>query len=151
MSNNLYAEMEHCITQLFNRYSELSKRSYEYCEGVSLYQNEIRTMEYIAVSSTTNLTDIANQTGLTRGAVSKMIVKLEGMGLLVRYKYHPKQKEIYVHLTQKGVLAYEGYKLYRSDMDEQLYRYFHAQGEEEQRNIVEFLAHYLNEMNRLPG
>lgn len=151
MSGNLYAEMEHYITQLFNRYGELSKRSYEYCPGVSLYQNEIRTLEYIAISSTTNLTDIANQTALTRGAVSKMIVKLENMGLLVRYKYHPKQKEIYVHLTQKGVLTYDGYKRYRADMDEQLYRYFSAQDESEQNNIVQFLAHYLNEMNRLPG
>lgn len=61
-----YEEMENCITQLFNRYGELSKRSYEYCQGVSLYPNEIRTLEYIAVSSTTNLSDIANQTALTR-------------------------------------------------------------------------------------
>ena len=72
MDGSRYADAEHYMVQLFNRYIELSKRCHEYCEGIPLYPNEIHTVEYIAVSSTTNLTEIANQMGLTRGAVSKI-------------------------------------------------------------------------------
>lgn len=69
-----------------------------------------------------------------------MIAKLESMGLLTRYKYHAKQKEIYVHLTEKGVLAYEGYKRYRAGMDEPLYQYFSALSQDNQQEIVAFLS-----------
>lgn len=149
MGINLYSDAEHHMVQLFNRYMELSKKSYEYCEGIRLYPNEIHTVEYIAVSSTTNLTDIANQLSLTKGAVSKMIGKLESMGLLVRYKYHPNQKEIYIHLTELGVRAYEGHKAYHADMWKQLSGYFEKLDEEHQRVILDFLETYLQGLQGL--
>lgn len=149
MSVNRYSEAEHYMVQLFNRYVELSKKCYEYCEGISLYPNEIHTVEYIAQSSTTNMTDIANQLGLTKGAVSKMIAKLENMGLLVRYKYQPNQKEIYIHLTQLGVEAYEGHKEYHQDMWKRLSGYFAALDQEHQGVIVDFLDNYLAGMRKL--
>ena len=149
MSINRYSEAEHYMVQLFNRYVELSKKSYEYCQGISLYPNEIHTVEYIAVSSTTNMTDIANQLGLTKGAVSKMIAKLENMGLLVRYKYQPNQKEIYIHLTQLGVRAYEGHKEYHADMWKRLSGYFSNLDEEHQSVILDFLDNYLTGMRGL--
>lgn len=149
MESSLYADAEHYMVQLFNRYMELSKKSYEYCEGIALYPNEIHTVEYIAVSSTTNLTEIANQMGLTRGAVSKMIGKLENLGLLVRYKYHPKQKEIYVHLTKVGVQAYEGHKKYHATMWERLSRYFESLEEGQRQVILAFLRQYLEGMRGL--
>lgn len=149
MGINRYPEAEHNMVQLFNRYVELSKKSYEYCEGISLYPNEIHTVEYIAESSTTNLTDIANQLTLTKGAVSKMIVKLENMGLLVRYKYQSNQKEIYIHLTQLGVRAYEGHKEYHQDMWRRLDAYFSQLDQEHQEVILDFLENYLDAMRRL--
>lgn len=151
MSGSQYADVEHYMVQLFNRYMELSKKSYEYCEGIPLYPNEIHTVEYIAVSSTTNLTEIANQMGLTRGAVTKMISKLENLGLLVRYKYHPKQKEIYVHLTKAGVRAYEGHKEYHAMMWERLSGYFQSLEESQRQVVLDFLEQYLEGMNSLKG
>lgn len=149
MDTDRFSEVEHYMVQLFNRYMELSKKCYEYCEGIGLYPNEIHTVEYIAVSSTTNMTDIANQLNLTKGAVSKMIVKLENMGLLVRYKYQPNQKEIYIHLTDLGVQAYEGHKAYHKEMWEKISGYLAGIDEEHQRVILEFLDQYLNGMRSL--
>lgn len=151
MDGSRYADAEHYMVQLFNRYIELSKRCHEYCEGIPLYPNEIHTVEYIAVSSTTNLTEIANQMGLTRGAVSKMISKLENLGLLVRYKYHPRQKEIYVHLTRAGVRAYEGHKAYHATMWKRLSGYFEGLEESQRQVILEFLENYLKGMQSLKG
>ena len=151
MEGSLYADAEHYMVQLFNRYMELSKKKHEYCEGIILYPSEIHTVEYIAVSSTTNFTEIANQMGLTRGAVSKMIGRLENLGLLVRYKYHPKQKEIYIHLTEAGVQAYEGHKKYHATMWQQLSQYFESLEGSQQRIILEFLDKYLEGMRGLQG
>ena len=150
MDSGLYEELSSCMTRMFNRYSELSKRSYAYCEGVKLYPNEIRTLRYIEVSSTTNFTDIANQAGLTRSAVSKMIVKLEHMGLVMRYRYYPTQKEIYVHLTEKGVSACEGYERYHDEMNRHLNRYFGALRTDQKLDILAFLHFYITEQKCLP-
>lgn len=144
-----YEQAEHYMVMLFNRYIDLSKKTYEYSEGIFLYPNEIHTVEYIAESSTTNMTDIANQMGLTRGAVSKLVAKMEGMGLLVRYKYHPRQKEIYVHLTDAGVRAYEGHKRYHAEMWDRLSRHFDCYTENEKKTILNFLEEYLKGMNSL--
>lgn len=149
MATNRYSEADNYMMQLFNRFSELSKKSYEYCEGVSLYPNEIHTVEYIAVTSSTNMTDIANQMGLTKGAVSKMIAKLEAQGLLERYKYQPSQKDIYIHLTELGVRAYEGHKAYHAKMWERLNSYFSGLDQEHQQVVLDFLDMYLSEMQKL--
>ena len=149
MSVNRYSEAEQTMMQLFNRFSELSKKSYEYCEGVSLYPTEIHTIEYIALTSSTNMTDIANQMGLTKGAVSKMIVKLENQGLLERYKYQPSQKDIYIHLTQLGVRAYEGHKAYHASMHKHLNSYFGLLAQEHQQAVLDFLDEYFKQMQEL--
>lgn len=149
MKKNRYDEAEHYMVKLFNRYLEMGKRPYEYCEGVSLYPNEIHAVEYIATSSTTNQTDLSVKQGITRGAVSKMVSKLESMGLLCRYKYYPTQKEIYLHLTELGVRAYEGHKEYHADMWHNLSSYFSKIDEEKQDVILEFLRKYDEEMQKL--
>lgn len=149
MGNNCFDLAEHHMVQLFNRYVELSKKSYEYCEGISLFPNEIHTLEYIAQSSTTNMTDIANQMNISKGAVSKMVAKLESLGLLVRYKYQPNQKEIYIHLTELGVRAYEGHKEYHAEMWQRMNVYFDGQEEEHRQVILRFLETYLSAMRSL--
>lgn len=134
------------MEQLFNRYMELSKKTYEYCKGVSLYPSEIHTISFIAESSTVNLTDISNYLGMSRGAITKMIGKLEKMGLLERYKYYPNQKEIYVHLTPLGVEAYEGHVRYHEKMWKRLSGYYEKLPSEKQMLILEFLELYLDQM-----
>jgi DNA-binding MarR family transcriptional regulator len=149
MFKSRFPEADYYMMELFNRSLELSKKSYEYCPGVSLYPNEIHTVEYIAESSTTNMTDIANRMGITKGAVTKMVAKLEEQGLLVRYKYRPSQKEIYVHLTELGVRAYEGHKAYHAVMRQQLSSSFDGLDRDHQQTILDFLELYLAEMNNL--
>lgn len=149
MFKSRFPEADYYMMELFNRSLELSKKSYEYCPGVSLYPNEIHTVEYIAESSTTNMTDIANRMGITKGAVTKMVAKLEEQGLLVRYKYRPSQKEIYVHLTELGVRAYEGHKAYHAAMRQQLSSSFDGLDRDHQQTILDFLERYLAEMNNL--
>ena len=149
MNTNRFSQAEHYMVQLFNCYLDLARRPYEYCEGVSLYPSEIHAIEYIATSSTTNQTDLAVDQGITRGAVSKMTRKLEAMGLLERYKYHRTQKEVFLHLTELGVKAYEGHKAYHADMWKILSEYFDSLSEEQQSTILEFLHRYLTEMEKL--
>ncbi len=101
-----YEKTEQRFISIFNVYAELLRKQYEYCPGILLYPSEIHVLRCIAMSSTINMTELSNLTGMTRGGVSKCIVKLEKMELVRRYKYIKNQKEIYLHLTEKGLEAF---------------------------------------------
>ncbi|NMA18191.1 MAG: MarR family transcriptional regulator [Clostridiaceae bacterium] len=151
MGKIVFADVECVMVRLFNRYMELSKRKHEYCEGIALYPSEIHTLEYIALSNPANLTEIAVQMVLSKGAVSKMVNKLERLGLVERYKFHEKQKDIYLHLTESGVRAYEGHKQYHATMWNTLSAYLDQLDDGKRYAILEFLHEYLQCMHTLQG
>lgn len=144
-----HAEAEATIVRLLNCYSNLQRSKYEYCPGVALYPSEIHAIECIALTGTINLTELSKQLGLTRGAVSKGIVKLEKMGLVRRFKYVSNQKEVYLHLTELGVQAYEGHKRYHETMDRVIKAYGEQIPEETGEEILRFLQLYLEQMQKL--
>jgi DNA-binding MarR family transcriptional regulator len=146
---NFSIEVEAYMVKLFNCYIELNKKTYEYCQGIPLYPSEVHAIEYIATSSTTNMTDISRALGLTKGAVSKMVVKLEKIGLLKRYKYLYNQKEVYLHLTELGVKVCEGHSTYHATMYKTLENYYKDRSEHDQETILEFLKLYFLQMQEL--
>lgn len=147
----LFSDAEAYMVRLFNCYAEMQKRPYEYCPGVKLYPSEIHAIECIASMSAVNLTELAKQLGLTKGAVSKSVAKMERLGLVRRYKYVSNQKEVYLHLTELGVKAYEGHKAYHEAMADAMERYCRGISEEKGHEILHFLEMYLSEMKKLNG
>ena len=145
----LHARTEAYMVRLFNCYTDQQKKKHTYGTGIELYPSEIHAIERIAEMSTINLTDLAKHLGLTKGAVSKIIVKLERLGLVRRYKYISNQKEVYLHLTEMGVLAYRGHKEYHAAMNKAMERYCDGVSEETGEEILKFLDIYLTEMQKL--
>lgn len=146
---NFHLESESLMVHLFHRYLELSKKTYEYYEGISLYPSEIHTIEYIAINIKTNLTDIARAMGLTKGAISKMMSKLIKMDIVKQYKDINNQKEKYFDLTELGVKVFDGHKKYHEAMDKKIENHFLARPQQEKQAVLDFLKVYLEEMNNL--
>lgn len=146
---NFYQETETIMVRLFNCYTNLQRSKHEYCSGVELYPSEIHAIECIAATRALNLTELSNQLGLTKGAVSKSVGQLEKIGLLRRYKYVSNQKEVYFHLTELGVQAYEGHKRYHEAMDRVMEQYGEAVSKEKGEEILHFLQLYLEQMQTL--
>lgn len=147
--SNFYAEAEETIVRLLNCYTNLQRSKHEYCPGIALYPTEIHAIECIALTSTINLTELSKKLCLTRGAVSKGIAKLEKMGLVRRYKYMSNQKEVYLHLTELGVQAYEGHRRYHEAMNRAMAAHTEQIPEESKKEILRFLQIYLEQMQEL--
>ena len=145
----LHEKTEAYMVRLFNCYTDMQKKRHTYADGIELYPSEIHAIERIAEMSTINLTDLAKYLGLTKGAISKSIVKLEQLGLVRRYKYVSNQKEVYLHLTEKGVQAYRGHKEYHAAMDKAMEQYCESVPDEKGQEILRFLDIYLAEMQKL--
>jgi len=145
----LYEKTEAYMVRLFNCYTDLQKKKYPYAPDIELYPSEIHMIEHVAEMGTTNMTELARHLGLTKGAISKSIVKLERLGLVRRYKYISNQKEVYLHLTEKGVLAYNGHKRYHAAMAKSLEQYCDSVSDEKGQELLRFLDLYLSEMQKL--
>jgi DNA-binding MarR family transcriptional regulator len=54
-----------------------------------------------------NVTEVANYIGVTKGAVSQTITKLEKKGFIKRYKNSTNEKEVFIELTAAGREIYK--------------------------------------------
>ncbi|WP_162265439.1 MarR family transcriptional regulator [Abyssisolibacter fermentans] len=61
------------------------------------------------------MTTIAQRLGVTKGAIFKIIQKLEKKELLSRYKKLENNKNTYFKLTKRGLLAYQGHEKFHED------------------------------------
>jgi DNA-binding MarR family transcriptional regulator len=57
-----------------------------------------------------NVTEFAGSMGVTKGAISQVLKKLEAKGVARRYKKSTNEKEVFVELTKNGKEIYKEHK-----------------------------------------
>ncbi|GMQ58170.1 MarR family transcriptional regulator [Vallitalea sediminicola] len=108
---NEFMEVSSVYMELIKK-TEKVKRNYN---GIELYPSEIHTLVFIQDNIESNMTTIAKRLGVTKGAIFKIIQKLEKKELLLRYKKLDNNKNTYFQLTQKGISAYEGHESFHKN------------------------------------
>lgn len=137
-----FMEVSNLYTELIKK-TEKVKRRYN---GIELYPSEIHTLVFIQDNNEINMTQIALRLGVTKGAIFKIIEKLEQKELLSRYKRPDNNKNTYFELSKKGLLAYEGHEKFHKDFfgepPEEFFE-FVAENEETILKMFEFTKDYL--------
>ncbi len=117
----------HSIIDLFIRilhlYSVLDKKPKDFGTGDLLYVSEIHAIHAIASNPEINLTQLAELSGVTKGAISQMVKRLVSKRYIARYKVRNK-KEVNLRLSDKGFLInqhYENFEKERFVFAEKLY------------------------------
>lgn len=108
---NEFMEVSNIYMELIRK-TEKVKRNYN---GIELFPSEIHTLVFIQDNNEFNMTTIAQKLGVTKGAIFKIIQKLEKKELLCRYKKPENIKNTYFKLTEKGLIAYEGHEKFHKD------------------------------------
>ncbi len=67
-----------------------------------LYHSERHFLDKIGDHPGVNITEFARAVGITKGAVSQVVKKLESKGLVSRYKSSSNDKEVFLDLTRAG-------------------------------------------------
>jgi DNA-binding MarR family transcriptional regulator len=57
-----------------------------------------------------NVTEFAAAAGVTKGAISQLVSKLEKKGIVRRYKKSTNDKEVFLELTKSGQEVYQKHK-----------------------------------------
>lgn len=103
----------HTMVDLFTRilhlYSVIDKKPKDFGTGDLLYVTEIHTLHYIAGNPEINVTQLAEISGVTKGAISQTLKRLVNKRYIARYKSKNK-KEVNLRLSDKGYIINKKYE-----------------------------------------
>lgn len=139
------------FNRLSNKIIEVDKIPADYGSGEKLYISEIHTIVYIGIHPDINVTNLAKIMGVTKGAISQGIKKLEKKRLVERYHNPTNNKEVLLRLTKKGEIDFHGHEAYHAKMDRELLKIL-EELTPEQTELVENLLEKMEDAldRRLP-
>ena len=105
-----YDEIVGLFIRVANKYKALEKIPVDYGVGKDLYHSERHLIEKIGDYPEKNITELAKFFGVTKGAISQTVKKLENKGIVTRYKGEKNEKEVFLKLTETGKSVYKKHK-----------------------------------------
>lgn len=96
--------------RILNKAHTLEKKPVDIGHGVFLYPSEFHVIEVVGKHPEKNLTAIASHLGVTKGAISQMVRKLEKKELVRKVSIPGNKKNIMLELTDSGQKAFEWHK-----------------------------------------
>lgn len=105
--------------RIMNKFNASEKAPKYYGTDVLLYSSEIHTIEAIGKKPKTGVTDLAIHLGVTKGAISQMIMKLIKKEMVRKIRVSPKDNGVELELTEKGIKAFQ--------MHEEIHRQMNAE------------------------
>jgi len=111
------------FNRIINKFSSIEKKPRDFGIGDLLYPSEIHNIEIIGRNPGINVTNLAKKLGVTKGAVSQIVNKLERKKLVAKFRGSNNEKEVMLKLQKKGQIAFDGHeafhaKFYSEIMDE---------------------------------
>jgi DNA-binding MarR family transcriptional regulator len=102
--------------------------------------SEIHLIAVVGQKEGLSVTDLAKHLGITKGAVSQTLKKLDGKGLVVKETDPTNTSRITVSLSTKGKVAYYSHLQWHETVDGGFRDYFVHLPEEKIRFLEEFLS-----------
>lgn len=96
------------------------KKNIDYGSGDLLNTTEIHLIQAIGKNQNINVTSLAKQIGLTKGAISQIISKFESNNIVQKYKNSNNEKTTLLRLTPKGQIAFHGHEQYHMKIYSQI-------------------------------
>jgi DNA-binding MarR family transcriptional regulator len=95
-------DISELFIQAVHKYNALEKIPVRVGAKHDLYHSEKHFLDKIGDHPGVNVTEFARAVGITKGAVSQFVKKLENKGLVRKYKSSGNDKEVFLELTRAG-------------------------------------------------
>lgn len=102
------------LLEVFKTFSKLDRENRDYGVGEPVYHSEIYTLAEIKEHEGIHLTALAERCGVTKGAISQVLKKLEQKGLVTKEKDAGNQSRLMLKVTPKGEIAYARHLAYQN-------------------------------------
>jgi len=130
----------HSLGRLFLQLRRLERQPQHFGNAGSITPSEIHTIEGIGYEGAILMNELATHLGVTKGAVSQLIVRLEAKQLVMRSSYPHDSRAILISLTEKGKEAYKAHE----EMHIQFYDQLRSELSQEEIEIFEKCIEKLN-------
>lgn len=127
------------LGRVINKILFLKKKDLFQFQGVKFYPSEVHVMLVIEEKSATNATRMAEQLGVTKGAVSQTLTRLEKKGVLTKTKDPYNKNELTLTFTPFGAEAFRYYSARVADNIRKHHHYLEQFTEHEKMAIQQFL------------
>ncbi len=94
--------------QIINRMKSYQAKPQDYGTGDQIYHSELQLIKAINNHPNYNISDFSEMFSITKGAVSQTTNKLVDRGYIRKFKYEDNKKEVFLKLTDKGKIVYDG-------------------------------------------
>ena len=133
---NATKEIVELFIRIANKYNSLEKIPVTYGKNHNLYHSERHMLDKIGDNPEMNITEFAHAVGVTKGAISQTVKKLEAKGVVRRYKKGRNDKEVFIELTKAGRDIYQKHK----EINEETIRPLYEELKKYPAEKVEFLV-----------
>lgn len=123
-----------------NKILSLNRKRFFEFKGVKFYPSEIHLILLVMDRNATNATKIAEKLGITKGAVSQTLTRLEKKGVLTKTKDPFHKNELTLHFTSYGDAVCNHYKRHTAKIQQQHRRIIDRYTNKEKDAIQRFLG-----------
>lgn len=99
-------KISYTFLRIVSKISEFDKKTRYYGTDKPLYEAEIHMIKSIKENEGIHVTGLADMLGVTKGAVSQIIMKLDHKGMIIKDTDPRNQSRLLLRLTSKGEIAY---------------------------------------------
>ena len=127
------------LDRVINKVLFMKKKSFFAFKGIKFYPSEIHLLLVIKEKTATNATAIAEELGVTKGAVSQTLTRLESKGVLTKTKDPYHKNELTLSFTPFGTAAFKHYRVQANRLLKKHERYLDRFTDQEKAVVERFL------------
>ena len=132
-------KIRQAFLRVVNKLNTIEKTPHSYGTDELLYASEMTAIETLGYQPGLNVTEFAHKHGITKGAVSQLVKKLEKKGLVERHQSPSNRKEVLLKLTTKGEIAFHRHRLFHLQAAKEFFEKFENMPPENIAIITGFL------------
>lgn len=114
------------LSRAFAKYERINKTAHDFGTGEKLHPAEIHCISAIASLGQAGVTELAKHAGVTKGAMSQLLARLDAKALIHREPDPKNRSRSLISLTESGRLADQGHSRFHMEHDREFMEFIAA-------------------------
>lgn len=128
------------VERFVNLYNKLESIPLDVGNGDMLYASEMHTIEALGIGTGKTVTELCAAFGVTKGAVSQIISKLNSKGYVEKNRSKEYSREVELSLTPKGRTVFDKHCKFHEAMDKELEEFISLYPAEKTNEFLNIIA-----------
>jgi len=145
---NKQQEIVHTLLEIMEKSTAAGKKAMHFGTNSLLHPSEIHMIASIAESQDPHIIGLAKELGVTKGAVSQIVKKLERKGTIKRNIDTNNRSKYLLELTPKGLLAYKEHIKFHQSVDSAFLHIFEKLPDDRIEQVLQIFREINNEIEK---